>query len=459
MAIQRTLDVLVGDLAVGHLRFTQDGRREHAAFEYDKEWLLNEQRYPIDPTLPVVAGPQFPPHAASATGSRFHGAIADTEPDGWARRVILRHHAKRRQEAKARGEHIEPLLTALDFLLAVDDYARVGALRFRDELGVCQRAHETGSRTTPPILELGALFRATRAVEQNTESMSDLEYLRGRGTSLGGMRPKCTIVDEAWGLCLGKFPSIADERAYTKAEVLALHLARLANIHVADARLEDSDGVPVAVIRRFDRVRDARTGDVQRLLFVSSATLMAHPAGDSEEHSYTEIADVIRQKSADATADLEELWRRIAFSILINNVDDHLHNHGFLHVEADLWRLSPAFDINPFPDRARELKTWISEDAGPQASIQALMDTARYFGLSMSRAIAIVGEVERGVSSWRTVATALGFTKDEVESFADAFEHDERAVARRIVESGKFATSLPSPHIRSSNEKLVRDIG
>ena len=87
------------------------------------------------------------------------------------------------------------------------------------------------------------------------------------------------------------------------------------------------------------------------------------------------------------------------------------------------------------------------------------MDTARYFGLSMRRAIAIVGEVERGVSSWRTVATSLGFTTDEVESFADAFEHDERAVAWRIVESGKFATSLPSPHFSSSNVKLVRDSG
>ena len=144
-------------------------------------------------------------------------------------------------------------------------------------------------------------------------------------------------------------------------------------------------------------------------------------------------ADVIRQKSADSTADLDELWRRIAFSILINNVDDHLHNHGFLHVDADLWRLSPAFDINPFPDRARELKTWISEDVGPDASIQALMDTARYFGLAKTRATDVLGEVERAVSGWRTVATTLGFTKDEAESFADAFEHDERAVAQRLM--------------------------
>ena len=155
--------------------------------------------------------------------------------------------------------------------------------------------------------------------------------------------------------------------------------------------------------------------------------------GDTDEHAYTEIADVIRQRSADAMKDLEELWRRIAFSILINNVDDHLHNHGFLHVEGDLWRLSPAFDINPVPDRARELKTWISEQVGPEASIQALMDSAQYFGLSQPRAAAVLGDVERAVATWRTAARALGLTVDETESFADAFEHAERAVAQRLM--------------------------
>jgi serine/threonine-protein kinase HipA len=180
-------------------------------------------------------------------------------------------------------------------------------------------------------------------------------------------------------------------------------------------------------------VQDAVSGEQRRLLFVSAATMMSLPPGDNGEHSYTEIADIIRQRSADATPDLAELWRRIAFSILINNVDDHLHNHGFLHVEGDLWRLSPAFDVNPFPDRARELKTWISEDAGPTASIAALMASARYFGLSQTRASEIVGDVERSVSTWSTVATSLGFTRDETDAFADAFEHDERAVAQRVM--------------------------
>lgn len=431
MSIQRLLDVLVGDTLVGHLRYTQEGRREHAAFEYTTRWLTDPTRYAIDPTLPLVSGPQFAPNTKDADASRFHSAIADTEPDGWARRVIRRDHTKRRQAAKAQGIDIDPMITAIDFLLAVDDHARVGALRFRDEQGVCQRATTPGRHTSPPLLELADLFRATRAVETLTETLSDLEYLRGRGTSLGGMRPKCSVRDDAWGLCIGKFPSVADERQYTKGEVLALQLARRAQINVADARLVDSDGVPVALVRRFDRVSDVNTGEEHRLLFVSAATLMAIAPSDYSEHAYTEIADVIRQRSAAAATDLEELWRRMAFSILINNVDDHLHNHGFLHVEGELWRLSPAFDVNPFPDRARELKTWISEETGPEASIAALLSTAGYFGLSAENAAVVLGEVERAVSTWREVAAELGLTKQEADSFSDAFEHNARVEAQR----------------------------
>lgn len=441
--MQRQLDVLVGDTLAGHLRFTSDGRREHSTFEYARDWLADFARYEIDPTLPLVVGPQFPPHAKLAGSSRFHGTIADTEPDGWARRVILRDHAKRRQAAKVLGETLLPVISALDFLLAVDDHARVGALRFRDEFGACQRALEPGRRTAPPLIELPDLLHATQAVERQTETIADLEYLRGRGTSLGGMRPKCSVRDDRWGLCIGKFPSVSDERPYTKGEVLALSLARRAGINAAEARLVESDGIPVALIRRFDRVHvaDAPAPSVaeqeapgeRRLHFVSAATLMGIAPGDQGEHAYTAIADVIRQRSADAMADLEELWRRMAFSILINNVDDHLHNHGFLHVVGALWRLSPAFDINPFPDRVPELKTWISEETGPEASITALMSTTRYFGLSASRAAQILRDVENAVGTWRHEASRLGFTYDEIESFADAFENDERAVARRAM--------------------------
>lgn len=189
----------------------------------------------------------------------------------------------------------------------------------------------------------------------------------------------------------------------------------------------DSDGMPVALIRRFDR--PAAGG---RLMYVSAATMLGAETGDAGEHAYTEIADALRRHGARTQADIDELWRRIAFSILITNVDDHLRNHGFLHVDRGQWRLAPAFDLNPFPDRRRELKTWISEEAGPGATIDALMSVAPYFRIAKARSRVILGQVEAAVARWRREGRALGMTVAELEPFAEAFEHAERDAARRL---------------------------
>lgn len=424
--MKRSLDVSLGNEGrfVGTLHHDQQGAREHAAFAYDEAWLAAPERFALEPNLPLVQGSQF--HRKTAGGSVFHAAIADTEPDGWGRRIILRDHAKRRQGARRAGKEAGPAqLGAVDFLLAVDDVSRVGALRFRDEAGVFQRAVEVGRRTTPPLLELKHLIGASRAVEMETETAADLAYLRGRGTSLGGVRPKCSVLDDDGSLAIAKFPSVQDERAVTKGEVLVMNLAKRAGLNVAEARLVDSDGVPVALIRRFDRTSDGR-----RLMYVSAATLLGAEPDEAEEHSYTEIVDALRMHGAAARADIEELWRRIAFSILVTNVDDHLRNHGFLHVEHGLWRLAPAFDLNPFPDRVRELKTWVSPETGPEATIAALMSVAPYFRLPAKRAKEILREVERAVSGWKKVGRALGMSDRELERLAEAFEHPERAAAK-----------------------------
>jgi serine/threonine-protein kinase HipA len=425
--VKRTLQVFLGDAShrIGTLHFDASGNRERATFTYDGTWLADPDRFAVAPDLPLVPGPQF--HRKVPDGSVFHSAIADTEPDGWGKRVIVRDHAKRRPAARRAGtEAGRAQLNAVDFLLAVDDGSRVGALRFQDEDGVFQRAPEPGKRTAPPLLELRQLLNATRAFEEETETAADLAYLRGRGTSLGGLRPKCTVVDHDGWLAIGKFPSVQDERAVTKGEVLAMQLARKAGITAADTRLIDSNGVPVALVRRFDRTAEGR-----RLMYVSAATLMGVERGTTEEHFYTEIVDTLRVHGADVRADCEELWRRMAFSILITNVDDHLHNHGFLHVERGLWRLAPAFDLNPFPDRARELKTWISQETGPEATIRALLSVTAYFRMTGRRAKEILGEIERAVSGWQKLGRALGMTARELESFAEAFEHPERDVARQ----------------------------
>jgi serine/threonine-protein kinase HipA len=427
--MRRTIQVYLGSepRRIGTIRYDQQGARESAAFEYDADWLAAPDRFTIDPALQLVVGPQF--HRKTRDGSIFHAAIADTEPDGWGRRVIQRDHARRRQEARRTGREVEVRqLNELDYLLAVDDFSRVGALRLQDEEGVFRRAAEEGRRTAPPLIELGQLAAATRAVEANSETAADLAFLRGRGTSLGGLRPKCTVVDEDGHLSIGKFPSVSDERAVTKGEILALRLAAIAGIGAAEGRLIDSDGVPVALVRRFDRPEGGG-----RLMYVSAATMLGAEPGDPGEHTYTEIVDAIRLHSATAQADIDELWRRIAFSILITNVDDHLVNHGFLHLDRGQWHLAPAFDVNPFPERQRELKTWVSEEAGPEATVDALMSVTPYFRITKPRAKAILGQVEAAVAQWRERGHALGLTDVELDQFADAFEHQEREAARRAI--------------------------
>jgi serine/threonine-protein kinase HipA len=235
--------------------------------------------------------------------------------------------------------------------LVVARAARVGSLRFSDENGVLQRAVEPGQRSVPPLVELKDLVAASHAVERNTETAADLRYLLGKGTSVGGLRPKASVLDDDGALCIGKFPSVKDDRPIEKGEVLALRLAALAGIDAAQARVVDADGESVALVRRFDRTREGR------LLYVSARTLMG--VDDDQEHTYTEIAETIRMRGNEVAKDLAQLWRRIVYSVLITNVDDHLNNHGFLHVSRGKWRLSPAFDLNPFPDKDRALKTWI----------------------------------------------------------------------------------------------------
>ena len=139
--------------------------------------------------------------------------------------------------------------------------------------------------------------------------------------------------------------------------------------------------------------------------------------------------DALRVNGATPQSDIEELWRRMAFSVLITNVDDHLHNHGFLHANCGQWRLAPAFDINPFPDRVRELKTWISEETGPEATIEALLS---YFQISLERARANLLKMEQAISRWRKTGQALGMMERELDQFSEVFEHSEREVAGRV---------------------------
>jgi len=423
MPTRRQVQLCIGKAGapVGALVYVRQGRRENSAFAYDESWLADPARFNVSADLQLLAGHQ-PHKAASPHDSVFHGAIADTAPDAWGRRVIARDHAKRRKHDPRLAA-----LTELDYLLAVDDFSRVGALRLRDPGGPWHRTVAAGRRGTPPLIELERIFQASRAVERGQETAEDLRYLQGKGTSLGGMRPKCTVVDEDGWLAIGKFPSVDDTRSVTRGEVLALQLAARAGIAAAAARIVGLGEVPVAVIRRFDRDQDGA-----RIPYQSAASLLQ--ASREEDRSYTEIADAIRAHGHAPTQDLRQLWRRMLFNLLITNVDDHLQNHGFLHAEHGLWRLAPAFDINPFPDKERESKTWLSEQDGPITDVPTLLARAAYFALDKKQALTVLGEVHAAISNWRQVALSpeVGLRASELGDFAPAFEHEQMDAAAAL---------------------------
>lgn len=361
--------------------------------------------------MPLISG-YLTRRAPTRDDSCFHYALADTEPDAWGRRVIARAHARQRKT--------NPKLSALnafDYLSAVDDFSRIGALRLQDDTGQYLGTVEEGKQSTPPLMELHRIFKASKAVESGKETAEDLKYLQGKGTSLGGMRPKCTVLDLDDSLAIGKFPSVMDTRSVTRAEVLALHLAQRAGIDAASSRVVLVGDTPVAVIRRFDR-----TNSHARIPNLSAASLLQ--SARNEERSYTEVADIVRAKSAMPTEDTQQLWRRLVFNLLITNVDDHLQNLGFLHVGQGKWRLAPHFDVNPFPDKDRESKTWLSESTGPITSLDMLLERANYFNLQPPAARQVLAEVYTAVSNWRTMALGpnVGLLAGELDDFAPAFD-------------------------------------
>ena len=412
-AIRTSLEVCLGkfEKPVGKLIYVKDGPREFSQFAYNEEWLTDPTNIDVSPDLNRQSGYQLrkPP---TKNDSCFFLALADTEPDAWGRRVIARAHAK----ARAKDASLGPL-TEIDYLAAVDDFSRIGALRLRDEKGQYLRSTPQGERTTPALIELEKILNASLAVELSQETVEDLKYLQGKGTSLGGMRPKCTVLDTDGALALGKFPSVADERSVTKGEVLALHLASHAEINSARARIISVQGAPVAIIRRFDR-----TPEQARIPYISGATLLQ--ANRDDEHSYTEIIDVMRSKCKNFADDAKQLWRRLLFNHLIANVDDHLQNIGFLHVGNNQWKLAPAFDVNPFPDKERESKTWLSEDTGPITSVRQLVEQAPRFELSPQETKDVIAKVVQAVMQWKEVATSgdVGMQQEELAAFKPAFE-------------------------------------
>src|SRR5271170_5363078 len=397
---------------VGRLWARSSKNRESATFEYDAGWLEHPERFSLEPALKLGPGPFH-----TTADVPMFGAIGDSAPDRWGR-TLMRRMERRRAEREGRAPRT---LSEMDYLMLVDDEARQGALRFAEyEGGPFLR--ENDDKRIPPLIGLSKLLSATERVIEDKDTDEDLRLLLAAGSSLGGARPKASVRDKNGRLAIAKFPRKDDEYNTVAWEAVSFSLATKAGIAAPAVDLVEVAGKPVLLVRRFDRE------GTTRIPFLSAMSMLG--AKDNETRSYLEIVDALRQHSAAPKADMEALWRRVVFNILISNSDDHLRNHGFLYAGQDGWRLSPAYDLNPEPTdvKPRILSTAINEDDNT-ASLALALNVAKYFDLDSAQAREIAGQVGKAVSKWRDEAARYGLRKAEIDRMASAFEHDDLRLA------------------------------
>lgn len=399
--------------AVGHARSNRARGGETVLFEYTADWLSDPNRFSLEPALALTRGAFAPP-----AGLAIFGSIGDSAPDTWGRRLMQR--AERRQ-AERDGRAVRTL-TESDYLLGVSDQTRLGALRLRRPGDThFQAPMSTG---VPALIDLGRLLQITERILRDEETDEDFQLIFAPGSSLGGARPKASVIDQHGFLSIAKFPKESDEYSMETWEEVAFKLAERAGIATPLHQLINVAGKPVLLSRRFDRI------GAMRIPFLSAMAMMG--GKDGERGSYPEMVDALAQHGAQAKADAHALYRRVVFNVMISNVDDHLRNHGFLWLGKAGWTLSPAFDLNPVPAdlKARILTTNIDLDDGA-CSVDLLLSASHFFGLSRPQAQSILKEVAMATAAWREIAAGVGARNAEIKRMASAFEHDEhrRALA------------------------------
>ena len=379
--------------------------KETSDFEYSKEWLNNKNAFSLEPGLFFSAGKQVNPRQIPLFGS-----FGDSAPDTWGRILMRRYENK-----LAKDENRTPrTLNEIDYLLYVNDIARQGALRFKtNENG--DFLYPSEIKSIPPIVDLVKLLNATEKIVALEEKDSDLQLLLAPGSSLGGARPKASIIDKNGNLCIAKFPKKDDYTNNVLWEGVALTLAKQCGLNTQDWSLEKAGKKQVIVMKRFDR--DGK----KRIPFLSAMSMLNAIDNDYQIHSYLEIADAIKQYGASPKNDLLELWKRIVFSILISNTDDHLRNHGFLYINQKGWKLSPLYDVNPSNDNKNILSTYITENDNTQ-SLDLVLSVCDYFEINRQKAEKIIEEMKSIVANWKQVAKQLGLSSSEISKMENAFK-------------------------------------
>jgi serine/threonine-protein kinase HipA len=410
-AIMSSKEVLVSialgsdTVRVGRLWFHVRGHKTSASFEYDKKWLDHSEKFSLEPALKLTEGAFH-----TGQGISLFGAMGDSAPDRWGRMLMRRFEA-----SQASVQNRAPRsLFEIDYLLGVHDEARQGALRFSISPDEHVFLSPQQKISIPPLVDLPKLLSATERFIDDNENSEDLRLLLAPGSSLGGARPKASVRDKDGSLAIAKFSKKDDEYNVVLWEAVVLTLAKKATIKVPLHRVETIGEKSVLIIRRFDRIGG------NRIPFLSAMSMLG--AHDNEQHSYLEMAYALAQNGAAPVEDMKELWRRMVFTIMVSNTDDHLRNHGFIYERHKGWRLSPAYDINPTPiDIAPRILTTSIDFYDSVASLETAMRVAKDFRLKKEEALSIIEEVAVAVKQWRFVASEFGLSKRACDRMASAF--------------------------------------
>ena len=397
---------------MGELRAELARGKEIFSFSYDNDWLRERSSQNLDPQLFLFSGAQY-----SSDENQNFGVFLDSSPDRWGRMLM-----KRREAALARSEkRAEMTLRESDFLLGVFDGHRLGALRFKENPeGPFLNNNE--EYAAPPWTSLKELEQISLRLEEE-DAIDDPDYTKwltmlvNPGSSLGGARPKASVLDKANNLWIAKFPGKADTKDIGGWEMVANELARSAGINVAQSMVRNFSGSHQTYLtKRFDR-----TDTGERIHFASAMTMLGHKDGDSyrEGASYLEIADFLASRGAGIESDLKELWTRIAFNIMISNTDDHLRNHGFLMVDKG-WILSPAFDINPDEEgTGLSLNISLNDNA---LDLDLALEVIEFFRMDRDSGVKIIERLKESISRWRRVADRYNLPRSEQERMAKVFD-------------------------------------
>lgn len=380
------------------------------SFEYDEVWLKSGNAQILDPDLQLFSGPQY---LGEKKGN--FGIFLDSSPDRWGRVLMKKQEAflARQEDRKEKN------LFETDFLLGVFDGHRMGALRFKEDQNG-PFLNDNKENASPPWVSIRELEQASLELEKDdgddSENLKWLHLLVAPGSSLGGARPKASIVDLKNILWIAKFPSRNDRHDIGAWEMVVQKLAVSAGLNVAEAMTGTYNSKHHTFLtKRFDR-----TSRGERVHFASAMTLLGQTDG-ADFHggvSYLDLAEFIVRHGVHVNRDLEELWRRIVFYICVRNTDDHLRNHGFLLMDGG-WTLSPAYDINPV-ETGTGLSLNISKNDNA-LELGLALEVAPYFRVSETRANEIIAIVKKSTTQWDYWAEKYGISRAERDVMAKAF--------------------------------------